>query len=158
MVPILEQDNEGWDTVELYGVKLISVERTGDDDNGWIHTKFDKTFVEPRHWDTYLKRAVESFATFCYTIRRQQMALYLCIQKQTALPKDVIKMIVKCVDDQAVYTGPFFGLSAAKPAPPSFVNVLLSPPPPRNTLDILILVLYALALYLVAWFMLSNKN
>lgn len=163
LVPIVEEDiDDGWDTVELYGVKLVSVERTGGGDNGWIHTRFDKTFVEPRHWDTYLKPAVESFATFCYTIRRQQMALYLCLHKQTVLPKDVIKMIVKCVDDQAVYTGPCLGESITKPtlrAPTSFVDVLLSSPPPRNTLNIfLILILYALASYWFAWFMLSNKD
>lgn len=97
---------------EKYGVYLIPIEKWKYKNDqtiyGRIVDEHDPITREDWDWDLEMQYPYESFQLFCKNIRKQQITLYLCLLKETKIPKDVIKIIVKNVDDIAIYKGPLF--------------------------------------------------
>lgn len=128
-----------------YGVFLVDVDKYYDKDHGNYYgvIRFGRAknkFISKRIWNLYFEYPEESFRIFCKEIHKRQTTLYLCLKKQTLLPKEIIKMIVEPL---WIYDGPFYGEKRPRPKSNRFKDEM-----------ILVVGFIILCLYVV-WFWLA---
>jgi hypothetical protein len=132
-----------------YGVYIVNAEKFYSEEEKCYYGRINVIrgpFKEIRegNWDMYFEYPEEMFRIFCRDIEKRQITLYLCLRKQTLLPKEIIKMIMKPL---WIYDGPFYKERRPTPHPNRFKDEM-----------VLVIGFIGFCCILFGWIMLSKNK